>query len=118
MDTLTTAERSRRMSQVRSKDTKPEMAVRRLVYGLGFRYRLHVRSLPGAPDLVFAPLRKIILVNGCFWHRHNRCSRGRSKPTSRAAFWGAKFDSNRRRDARNLRRLKAAGWSVLVVWEC
>lgn len=107
----------RRMQAVRSTNTRPEWIVRRLAHALGYRYRLHVRSLPGAPDLVFPRLRQIINVNGCFWHRH-RCRAGRSTPASNKAFWSEKFEYNRRRDARNRRRLRRLGWTILTVWEC
>jgi DNA mismatch endonuclease, patch repair protein len=118
MDTLSAAQRSERMSRVRCKDTQPEWVVRRLVHSLGFRYRLHDRSLPGKPDLVFARLGKVIFVHGCFWHRHGgRCPLTRL-PKSRLDFWKSKLDDNRRRDDKNIRLLRAAGWKVLIVWEC
>lgn len=115
-DTVSKAERSRIMAAVKSKDTTPEMIVRRLVHALGYRYRLHVRSLPGSPDLVFPRLGKIINVNGCFWHKH-RCPRCRV-PSTRRAYWVAKLDRNAARDQRVRRELRQAGWQVLVVWEC
>jgi DNA mismatch endonuclease, patch repair protein len=117
MDRISPEARSRNMSRIRSADTKPEMTVRRLVHAMGFRYRLHVRDLPGRPDLVFQRLRKAIFVHGCFWHRH-RCANGRSIPATRSEFWTAKFRSNVDRDRRTRRQLKAAGWQVLTVWEC
>lgn len=118
MDTLSPRERSERMSRVRGKDTGPEWIVRRLVHSLGFRYRLHGSGLPGRPDLVFPARRKAIFVHGCFWHRHGvRCPLTRL-PKSRLDFWKPKLEQNRRRDALNLRRLRAAGWTVLTVWEC
>jgi DNA mismatch endonuclease (patch repair protein) len=104
------------MAAVKSKDTSPEMIVRRIVHGLGFRYRLHVKELPGAPDLVFPRLRKIVIVNGCFWHMHI-CGRCRI-PASRRGYWVAKLERNKRRDARQRSRLRRLGWSVLIVWEC
>jgi len=116
-DVFTPEERSAIMRAVRSTDTKPEMAVRRLVHGMGFRYRLHDRRLPGSPDLVFPSRRKAIFVHGCYWHRH-ACHEGRSTPASRVAYWQAKFARNRRRDARTRRQLARLGWRVLVVWEC
>jgi len=118
-DTLTRAERSERMSRVRGKDTKPEMAVRRLVHGMGFRYRLHRRDLPGIPDLVFPRLKKVIFIHGCFWHRHSDpyCKLARL-PKSRIDFWKPKLEANRRRDIKNKRNLIRLGWEVLVVWEC
>jgi DNA mismatch endonuclease (patch repair protein) len=101
-DTLSKTERSLRMSLIKGVNTRPEMIVRRLVHAMGFRYRLHVRSLAGAPDLVFPRLRKIILVHGCFWHRHAdpACKLARL-PKSRVAFWTLKLSANRRRDCKN-----------------
>lgn len=115
-DVFTSAERSQIMRAVRSTDTKPEMKVRRLVFGLGYRYRLHVASLPGTPDLVFPRLRKIINISGCFWHMHS-CGRCRI-PETRRKYWLAKLERNRRRDVRTLRALRQLGWRVLTVWEC
>ena len=105
------------MSRIRGKDTKPEMVVRRLVHSLGFRYRLHVRSLPGTPDLVFTSRRKVVLVHGCFWHRH-RCKYGRPTPATRARFWQNKLTQNVARDRRARRELRKAGWTPLVIWQC
>jgi len=115
-DTFTAHERSRIMAAVRSKDTAPEMTVRRMVHALGFRYRLHVRALPGTPDMVFPRLRKIINVSGCFWHMHG-CGRCRI-PKSRRRYWVAKLNRNAARDKTNQHLLRRAGWRVLVVWEC
>jgi DNA mismatch endonuclease, patch repair protein len=117
MDTLTPAERSERMSRVRSMDTKPEMTVRRLVHRMGFRYRLHNRKLPGNPDLVFARRGKIIFVHGCFWHRHGSCKNTRW-PKSKLDFWKPKLEENQRRDLANQKALRKAGWKLLIVWEC
>lgn len=105
------------MAAVKSRDTKPELIVRRLVHSLGFRFRLHRRDLPGTPDIVLPRLRKIINVHGCFWHRHT-CRHGRREPVINAAYWRAKRMGNAVRDRRNLRKLRRAGWRVLVVWEC
>ena len=116
-DPLTREERSKRMSLVRSKDTKPELWVRRLVHSLGYRYRLQARDLPGRPDLVFRPRRKVIFVHGCFWHRHN-CQMGNRIPKTRVGFWREKLEGNERRDAAIKRKLCNDGWSVLVIWEC
>jgi len=115
-DTFTRSERSRIMAAVKSKDTTPEMFVRRLVHSLGYRYRLHVRSLPGTPDLVFPRLRKVIHVNGCFWHMHG-CARCRV-PSSRRDYWLAKMQRNAARDKRTERKLRRDGWGVMVIWEC
>ena len=117
MDKVSKAVRSRNMSRIRSKDTTPEMIVRRLVHAAGFRYRLHAGDLPGRPDLVFPRLRKAIFVHGCFWHRH-RCKNGQVVPATRTAFWRAKFEANVTRDRKARRQLRGAGWDVLVVWEC
>lgn len=103
------------MSRIRSKDTKPEMIVRRLVHGMGYRYRLHGQRLPGRPDLVFASQKKVIFVHGCFWHFHKGCGR---IPDSRLEFWKSKLHNNRKRDSRNQLKLARLGWSCLVVWEC
>ena len=116
-DTLTPAERSERMARVRNTDTKPEMIVRRLVHQLGYRYRLHVRSLPGIPDLVFRSRRKVVFVHGCFWHRHEGCALNRT-PKSRLEFWVPKLAGNSNRDAANLAKLNDLGWDSLVIWEC
>jgi DNA mismatch endonuclease (patch repair protein) len=117
MDTLSKQERSERMSRVRHKDTKPELIVRSLVHHMGFRYKLHDRSLPGNPDLVFPRRQKIIFVHGCFWHRHGRCACTRW-PKSRLGFWRPKLEKNQSRDRVTRRRLAKLGWKVLVVWEC
>lgn len=118
-DTLTARQRSERMSRIRSKDTKPEMRVRRIVHGLGYRYRLHAGDLPGRPDLVFRPRRKVIFVHGCFWHRHEGCSRNRiPKSPERHDFWREKLNGNARRDRLNHAALSDKGWGVLVIWEC
>lgn len=117
MDTLSRAERSHRMSLVRSKNTKPELVVRRVVSRLGYHYRLHQKKLPGNPDMVFSHLRRVIFVHGCFWHRHAAC-KGDRTPKSRLDFWVNKLQKNRERDLRNLRKLNRIGWRYIVVWEC
>ncbi|MDR3566460.1 MAG: very short patch repair endonuclease [Syntrophobacteraceae bacterium] len=117
MDRLTTEQRSERMSCVRGKDTKPEMLVRRLVHGQGYRYRLHARDIPGCPDIVFSKRKKAIFVHGCYWRRHRGCPLARM-PKSRIAFWESKLNGNRERDILNLQRLTEMGWECLVVWEC
>lgn len=116
-DTISVSERSHIMSRVRAKDTRPEMLVRRLVHGAGYRYRLHGAKLPGKPDLVFAGRRKVIFVHGCFWHRHEDCTLARM-PKSNQDFWMAKLEGNKKRDAINCRRLRKMGWDVMVIWEC
>jgi len=104
------------MRRVRSKNSKVELLVRRLVHGLGYRYRLHDRKLVGSPDMVFRPRRKVIFIHGCFWHGH-ACKLGRM-PKSRVGFWSQKISTNRTRDAKVLETLNAMGWKALVVWEC
>jgi DNA mismatch endonuclease, patch repair protein len=111
------SERSRLMSKVRQKDTKPEMLIRRLLHALQYRYRLHQRTLPGSPDLVFPSRRKVLFVHGCFWHRHAGCVKTTS-PKTRKEFWKSKFAANQDRDRRNNRKLEALGWDVGVIWEC
>lgn len=117
MDNLTRSQRSETMSRVRGKDTGPELVVRRLVHGMGVRYRLHVRELPGAPDMVFPARGKVIFVHGCFWHSH-RCLAGLNRPSSNKRYWTPKLERNQRRDRANLAKLRRLGWKVLVVWEC
>ena len=117
MDTLTPQERSARMALIRGKNTKPELLVRRLVHSLGYRYRLHRSDLPGKPDMVFPGRGKIVLVHGCFWHRHKECALARL-PKSRGEFWLPKLEGNAKRDARNIRALRRQGWGVMTIWEC
>ena len=115
-DILTTSQRSALMSRIRGIDTKPELFVRRALHAMGYRFRTHVRELPGRPDLVFSRRRAAIFVHGCFWHRHG-CSKT-YVPKSRQIFWREKFAGNVSRDMRSQRLLEDAGWRVLVVWEC
>lgn len=114
---MTPQQRHRCMSSIKSIDTKPEMVVRRWLWSEGFRYRLHVKSLPGTPDIVIRKLKTVIFINGCFWHGHisGECFRA---PKSNVQFWKTKIQKNRERDARNYEILKSSGWNVLVVWEC
>jgi DNA mismatch endonuclease (patch repair protein) len=116
-DKLTPERRSENMRKIRAKNTSPELLVRRLVHGMGFRYRLHVADLPGKPDLVFPRLKKIIEVRGCFWHQHGKCIDSHI-PKSRSDYWIPKLQRNRSRDVANLQNLRALGFRVLVVWEC
>jgi DNA mismatch endonuclease (patch repair protein) len=104
------------MARIGGKNTRPEIIVRRLLYGMGYRFRLHRRDLPGKPDIVFAGRQKVILVHGCFWHGHG-CKAGRL-PKSRLDFWAPKIASNRARDIRNIDALRRFGWAVAVVWGC
>jgi len=108
--------RSENMAAVHSKNTHPELAVRRIVHAMGYRFTLHKAGLPGTPDLVFPSRRKVIFVHGCFWHQHG-CKRS-SAPRSNVAFWRRKLGRNRQRDAANLRALRGRGWDCLVIWQC
>lgn len=110
-------DRSRIMRAVKGSDTKPEMIVRRMVHGMGYRYRLHRKDLPGKPDLVFSSRRKTIFVHGCFWHGHN-CARGARVPKSNRDYWVNKIVGNRERDIKSRAALAIAGWGVLTIWEC
>lgn len=117
MDNLSTAQRSEVMARVRSKNSRPEMFVRKLVFSLGYRYRLHAKDLPGHPDIVFRTCRRIIFVHGCFWHGHEGCGLARL-PKSRLDFWVPKLHANKQRDRRTQRALVKDGWRVLTLWEC
>lgn len=119
MDLIDPERRSRNMAAIRSKNTKPEMIVRSMVHGLGFRYRLHRKDLPGKPDLVFGPRRKVIFVHGCFWHLHPDpgCKDARI-PQSRRDYWQPKLTRNTERDREHVQKLEAMGWQVLIIWEC
>jgi DNA mismatch endonuclease (patch repair protein) len=115
-DNRTPESRSALMSRIGGKDTAPEWIVRRLLHALGYRYRLHRKGLPGTPDIVFPSRRKIVFVNGCFWHAHG-CRIGKP-PKSNCAFWIPKLEKNRCNDRRNTRALRNLGWHVLTVWQC
>lgn len=117
VDVLTPEQRHLVMSRIRSKDTKPEMIVRRLLYAQGYRYRLHTKDLPGKPDIVFRGRHKVIFVNGCFWHSHS-CSKGQVRPQTNAEFWDAKRRRTTERDRDVIAALRSGGWGVLVIWEC
>jgi DNA mismatch endonuclease, patch repair protein len=114
---ISKAERSRVMAAVKSKNTTPELVVRRFVYGLGYRFRLHRRDLPGTPDIVLSGLGKIINVHGCFWHLHT-CRHARRAPVNNADYWQKKRIRNAARDRVSLRHLRRDGWRVLTIWEC
>ncbi|MCM2481692.1 MULTISPECIES: very short patch repair endonuclease [Burkholderia] len=109
--------RSENMRRIRSKDTEPELAVRRLVYAMGYRYRLHRKDIPGKPDLAFLGRRKVIFIHGCFWHQHSGCREGRP-PKSNTDYWLPKLRRNQDRDRAALSQLAATGWEALVIWEC
>ena len=119
VDKLTPEKRSVNMRAIRSKNMKPEMVVRRLVYRLGYRYRLHRKELPGRPDLVFGPRRKVIFVHGCFWHQHNdpNCKIVRV-PKSNQSYWLPKLERNKANDKKHKTHLRKMGWKIFVVWEC
>lgn len=117
MDIWSKRKRSEVMSLIRDKDTKPERIVRKLLTGMGFRYRLNVMTLPGRPDIVLRKYNAIIFVHGCFWHLCPHCGEGRI-PSTRREYWEEKLLNNRRRDQRNIRRLRRQGWRVLRLWEC
>ena len=119
MDKIPPERRSENMRRIKSGDTSPEMLVRRTVHGMGYRFRLHGRNLPGKPDLVFAGRRKVIFVNGCFWHCHEdpECKIARL-PKSNRDYWLPKLERNKHRDAENIKALKEDAWEVLTVWEC
>lgn len=117
VDVVDPATRSRMMAGIRGKDTRPELLIRRALHRAGFRFRVHDRRLPGAPDLILPKYRSAIFVHGCFWHRHDGC-RYTTMPATRAQFWEQKFSRNIARDRENRAALNALGWRVLVVWEC
>jgi DNA mismatch endonuclease, patch repair protein len=105
------------MARISGSNTKPEIIVRKIIFALGFRYRLNVRKLPGAPDIVLSKYNKVVFVHGCFWHGHKGCKRSK-RPTTNVAFWNNKIDQNIERDTNSLRELRRLGWKTLVIWEC
>lgn len=117
MDKISPEARSRTMRAIRSKDTGPEMLVRRFLHSRGYGYRVNVRGLPGTPDIALRRYRTVIFVHGCFWHGHDVCQQGR-RPKTNAEFWRRKIERNRDRDQRDRDRLRALGWRTMVVWEC
>ena len=110
-------QRSRNMSDIKSKNTKPEIAVRKLLHSMGYRFRLHRKDLPGSPDIVLPKYKTVIFVHGCFWHRHENCKYA-STPKTRQEFWEAKFRENINRDKLNQENLSSKGWKIIIVWEC
>jgi DNA mismatch endonuclease (patch repair protein) len=117
VDKISTEGRSRIMAAIKSKDTKPELEVRRMLHKLGYRFRLHRKDLPGRPDIVLPKYKTVVLVHGCFWHQHSGCKIA-DRPKSRREYWDPKLDRNVARDRENEVKLMELGWSVLVVWEC
>lgn len=116
MDTVNKATRSRMMAAIRSRDTKPEVVLRRSLFRLGHRYRLYPRTMPGKPDMIFPKCRAVVFVNGCFWHHHECCDV--KIPATRRAWWRKKLERNRKRDSAALKALHDMGWRTCVVWEC
>lgn len=114
---MTNEVRSRNMAAIKSKNTKPEIEVRKLLHSMGYRFRLHMKDLPGNPDIVLKKYKTVIFVNGCFWHRHPNCKYA-SIPKTRPEFWSQKFKSNVERDKNNYIKIKNLGWKYIVVWEC
>ena len=110
-------QRSRNMSAIKSKNTKPEIKVRKILHSMGYRFRLHRKDLPGSPDIVLPKYKTVIFVHGCFWHRHENCKYA-STPKTRQEFWEAKFRENINRDKLNQENLSSKGWKIIIVWEC
>lgn len=116
-DVFTKEKRSEVMRAVKGRDTRPEMALRKKLHALGFRYRLNVKDLPGKPDLVFPKHKTVVFVHGCFWHGH-QCKRGNRQPKQNADYWKEKIARNKARDKKNAKELEKLGWRVITVWEC
>lgn len=116
-DVFSAEKRSWIMSRVKSKNSLPEMIVRRALHAKGFRYRLHVKSLPGKPDIVLPKYKTVILVHGCFWHMHDNCRKA-ALPKSKTTWWKQKLELNKQKDAKNIKDLKNLGWKVIVIWQC
>ena len=114
---IISASRSKNMSAIKSKNTKPEVEVRKLLHSMGFRFRLHKKDLPGSPDIVLPKYKTVIFVHGCFWHRHQNCKYA-SNPKTRVDFWNKKFNDNIERDNKNQEKLKSLGWESKIIWEC
>jgi len=117
MDRVSQEQRSVNMSKVRSKNTKPEITVRKFLHRLGYRFRLHRKDLPGRPDIVLPKYKTVIFVNGCFWHGHS-CKKGSTLPKTNTAFWQDKIKMNINRDHHNYDQLHELGWSIVIIWEC
>ena len=117
MDRLTPEQRSRNMAQIKSYGTKPEIIVRSQLHRMGYRFRLHVKTLPGNPDIVLPRYKAVIFIHGCFWHKHD-CAEGRRVPKSNTEYWTSKIECNVCRDEKNIKLLQAQGWNIFIVWEC
>lgn len=117
VDKFSKHKRSEIMSHIKSKNTKPEITVRKIIHSLGYRYRLHRKDLPGKPDLAFIKIRKVIFINGCFWHGHSGCKKS-ALPDTHYEFWNNKIKNNVNRDTLNYKRLEDMGWKYLVIWQC
>lgn len=117
MDIFSTKKRSQIMSKISGKNTKPEINIRKIAHSLGYRFRLHKKDLPGKPDIVFRKYKKVIFVNGCFWHGHKNCKRSKL-PTTNSKFWKDKIEGNKKKDRSNYIRLKKLGWNYLIIWQC
>lgn len=117
VDNLTPDERSRNMAAIKSKNTKPEIIVRKFLHKNGFRFRLHSSSLPGKPDVILKKYKTVIFVNGCFWHQHKNCEKSKIPKTNRK-YWIAKFQKNKLRDVKNFKEIREKGWNIIVIWEC
>lgn len=117
MDIWTTSKRSKVMSRIRGKNTKPELKLRSALFSLGYRFRIHVNTLPGKPDIVLPKFKLIIFVHGCFWHYHRKCKEGRI-PSTNSIYWKQKLEKNVFRDRKSIQQLRKIGWKVITVWEC
>lgn len=118
MDVFSREKRSDIMSRIGGKNTKPELIVRSLLHGMGYRFRLHKKDLPGKPDVCLPKYKTVVFVHGCYWHRHAKCKSGQRVPSTNTGFWEKKFNRTVERDKKHEKALKALGWKVLTVWEC
>lgn len=116
-DIFSKKKRSQIMSKITGKNTKPEIIIRKIAHSLGYRFRLHKKDLPGKPDIVFPKYKKVIFVNGCFWHGHKNCNRSKL-PTTNKKFWKEKIEGNKKKDQSNYYQIKKIGWDYLIVWQC
>jgi DNA mismatch endonuclease (patch repair protein) len=117
VDRLSRKARSALMARVKGKDTKPELVVRSALHRAGYRFRIHLRRIPGSPDLAFPARKKVIFIHGCFWHKHSKCKLA-TTPKTHTDYWLKKLEENKKRDSRKTRALRREGWGVLIVWQC